>query len=397
MRLSARAQKVEPFHAMAVGDRAAHLERGGARVIRLCLGEPDFGAPPAVRDAMASMMDGRGLSYTAALGTPELRQAIADFYLDRHEVEVDPSRVVITSGASSALLLAVAALVDVGDDVVIADPSYPCDRQLIDSFGGHVVAVPTTSATAFQLTRQLVEQAWTRATSAVMLASPANPTGTSIPVHEMAGICAWARDHDAARIVDEIYLDLADHEEGRPRRSVLSLDPEAIVINSFSKYFAMTGWRLGWMVVPEALIPTIERLAMNYFLCASTPAQLAAVSCFTPGSLAVCEERRLELLTRREIVLTGLNDIGLSVPVPPDGAFYVYFDVGERGWDSWDFCHRVLEETHVALTPGRDFSVIDGERYVRLSYTASDGDLREGLDRLSKFVAAYAPEDATRN
>ena len=389
MTLSQRARRVEPFYAMAFGDRAAELERQGVHVVKLCLGEPDFGAPPTVREAMVGVMDGRPLPYSSALGQPALREAIAGFYRDRHELLVDPSRIAVTSGASAALLLALAATVDPGSEVIMADPTYPCNRQLVETFAARVVSVPTTPATRFQLDRALVEAAWTDDTRAVMMASPANPTGTSIARDELGRICEFARERGAWRIVDEIYLNLSDHDEhGNSPRSVLSVDDDALVINSFSKYFAMTGWRLGWCVMPEELVEPIERLAMNYFLCASTPAQLAALACFTPESLAVCEERRLELLARRALVLEELAHMGLPVPATPNGAFYVYFDVSATGLGSWEFCERVLREAHVALTPGRDFGASAGERYVRLSYTASREHLQEGLARLGAFVTS---------
>ena len=389
MTLSQRARRVESFYAMAFGDRAAELERQGVHVVKLCLGEPDFGAPPTVREAMVGVMDGRPLPYSSALGQPALREAIAGFYRDRHELLVDPSRIAVTSGASAALLLALAATVDPGSEVIMADPTYPCNRQLVETFAARVVSVPTTPATRFQLDRALVEAAWTDDTRAVMMASPANPTGTSIARDELGRICEFARERGAWRIVDEIYLNLSDHDEhGNSPRSVLSVDDDALVINSFSKYFAMTGWRLGWCVMPEELVEPIERLAMNYFLCASTPAQLAALACFTPESLAVCEERRLELLARRALVLEELAHMGLPVPATPNGAFYVYFDVSATGLGSWEFCERVLREAHVALTPGRDFGASAGERYVRLSYTASREHLQEGLARLGAFVTS---------
>lgn len=392
MKLSKRALATAPFHAMAISARANELAAtataaDGRRVINLSLGEPDFGAPPAVREAMRQVMDGRPLPYTAALGLPELRRAIAGFYRERHGVVVDPGRVVITSGASAALLLAVAATVDVGDDVVLADPSYPCNRQLIESFGGQALLVGTNAESRFQLTRAAVERVWTPSTTAVMVASPANPTGTSVAAAELASIFEFARHSGAWRIVDEIYLELADREDdGSASATALRSDPDAIVVSSFSKYFGMTGWRLGWMVLPESLIGPVERLAMNYFLCASSPAQLAALACFTPGTLRVCEERRQELLARRKIALDGLAAIGLPAQVVPDGAFYVYFDVSDAGVDAATFCHRALEEAHVALTPGLDFGDATSRTHVRLSYTASREDLAEGVARLGELV-----------
>ncbi|MEU9910691.1 pyridoxal phosphate-dependent aminotransferase [Streptomyces sp. NPDC051001] len=389
MRISQRAQSVAPFYAMEFGKRAAALEAQGHHVVKLSLGEPDFGAPPAVVEAMRTAMDGRPMSYTEALGMPSLRQAIAGFYGERHGVDVDPGRVVVTAGASAALVLGAAALVDAGDEVLIGDPSYPCNRQIMESFGARVTLVPTSAASRFQLDADSVRSHWTDGTRGIMVATPSNPTGTSIPEGELAALCDLARERDAWRIVDEIYLDLGDHDDqDRPPRSALSYDPDAVVINSFSKYFGMTGWRLGWCVVPEILVPALERLAQNYFLCASTPAQHAALACFTPDSLAVCEERRAEFGRRRALVLDGLAQLGLPVPVPPDGAFYVYFDVSGTGLTSWEFCARALQEAHVALTPGRDFGVGTAETHVRLSYAASAGELREGIARLGKFVGA---------
>lgn len=389
MKLAQRARTAEPFHAMAIGQRATEIEASGRHVVKLSLGEPDFGAPPAVREAMREVMDGRPLPYTPALGLPALRQAIAGFYRDEHGVTVDPARIVITSGASAALLLVTAATTEAGDEVVIADPSYPCNRELVRSFGGSLVSVPTSAATRYQLDLASVDAAWTERTSAIMIASPSNPTGTSIPYDELTAICALARDRDAWRIVDEIYLDLADPApDGEPARTVLAVDPDAIVIGSFSKYFGMTGWRLGWAVLPEALLTGVERLAVNYFLCASAPGQVAALAAFTPESLALCEERRQELAARRGLVLDGLAAIGLPVPVAPDGAFYVYIDVSGTGMDAWSFCEEALETAHVALTPGRDFAMATADTHVRLSYAASRAELTEGIARLGRFLDA---------
>ena len=387
MRLSSRATTVEPFHAMAFGARAGELAAAGHHVIRLSLGEPDFGAPPAVREAMRQVMDGRPLPYTPALGLPALREAIAGFYRARHGVDVDPGRILVTSGASAALLVVLAATVAPGTEVVMADPSYPCNRALVETFGGQVVSVPTSVATRYQLDAAGMTASVSDRTSAVMIASPSNPTGTSIPFDELTRICEQARERDLWRIVDEIYLELADHApDGTAPQSVLAADPEAIVVSSFSKYFSMTGWRLGWAALPEVLVEPAERLAMNYFLCASTPAQMAALECFTPDTLALCEERRVELLARREIALAGLAALDLPVPVPPDGAFYAYFDVSGTGMDAWTFCERALEEAHVSLTPGRDFAVATADTHVRLSYAASREDLQEGLARLRQIL-----------
>lgn len=383
-----RAQEVQPFRAMVFGERADRMNAEGGDVIKLCLGEPDFGAPPAVREEMRNLMDGRSLPYTAARGLPELRRAISQFYAQRHHVEVSPSRIVVTMGGSAALVLAVAACVDPGDEVIVADPSYPCNRELVKSFGGTVVDVPTTAASRYHLNASLLAQAWSTATKAVMVTSPSNPTGTSIPFQTLDEVCRFARERGAWSIVDETYLDLADTiANGQKVRSVLSCDPRAITVNSFSKYFGMTGWRLGWAVVPEELVPAVDNLATNYFLCAPTPVQYAALKCFTPESYEVCDARRKEFHTRRQIVLEGLSSIGVSVPVVPDGAFYVYFDVSSTGLDAWTFCERALEEAHVALTPGKDFGEATAATHVRLSYAASREKLEEALRRLGRFMA----------
>ncbi|WP_239457370.1 aminotransferase class I/II-fold pyridoxal phosphate-dependent enzyme [Bifidobacterium pullorum] len=387
--LSKRAREAQPFRAMVFGEKADRMIAAGIPVVKLSLGEPDFGAPPAVRQAMRDQYDGRALPYTAALGLPELRQAIAGFYRERHGVDLDWRRVIITAGGSAALLLATALTVDPGDGVIIADPSYPCNRELVRSFGGEVISVPTDATSRFHLTPELVERHWSGHVAAVMITSPSNPTGTTIPYDALAGVCALARGRGAWRIVDETYLDLADREaDGSAVRSVLTCDPDAIVCGSFSKFFGMTGWRLGWAVVPEATLEAVDNLATNYFLCAHTPTQHAALACFTPESLAECERRRQELLARRRITLDGLARIGLPVEVEPNGAFYAYCSVERTGLDAWTFCERALDEAHVALTPGRDFGPATADTHVRLSYAASREALAEGLDRLGRFVTA---------
>jgi aspartate/methionine/tyrosine aminotransferase len=387
MKFSQRAQAIDPFFAMEFGKRAAALEAQGHHVIKLSLGEPDFGPPPAVLEAARTAVEGGSLPYTAALGIPALREAIAGFYLREHGVTIAPARIIVTAGASAALLLVTAALVDPGDEVIVGDPSYPCNRQFLSSFGAQVKLVPTDASSRFQLSADSVRANWSAGTKGLMIATPSNPTGTSVTPAELRAICAWAREHDAWRIVDEIYLNLGDRDEaGRAPQTVLASDDGAVVINSFSKYFGMTGWRLGWAVVPEALVPTMERLAQNYYICASALSQQAALACFTPESLAACEARRVEFARRRELVLKGLAGIGLPVPVPPGGAFYVYFDVSGTGLTSWQFCERALDEVHVALTPGKDFGNVGADQYVRLSYAASADSLNEAIRRLGTLM-----------
>lgn len=385
------AKQIAPFLAMEFSKHAALLEGQGQKIIKLSVGEPDFGALPAVRKAMCDVMDGRSLTYTSALGLPELRRLIAEFYLHAHGVKLDPSRVVVTAGASAALLLVTAALVDRGDEVIMSDPSYPCNRQFLSSFGANVQLIATDASTRFQLTTSAIRERWTENTKGLMIATPSNPVGTSVPVNELKDMCTWARDHGAWRVVDEIYLGLSDGENGGRPVSALNVDDGAIVINSFSKYFGMTGWRLGWCIVPLELVPVMERLAQNFYICPSTPVQYAALSCFTPESISICESRRQELRHRRELALQGLESIGLSIPVKPDGAFYVYIDVSVTGLTAMEFCKRALAEAGVAVTPGGDFGQFDADRYVRLSYAVAESDLREGIKRLGKFMKLLQP------
>jgi aspartate/methionine/tyrosine aminotransferase len=386
LRLADRTHAITPFLAMEFSKHAAVLEAQGHRIIKLNVGQPDFGAPPEVVRAMHAALDDNRTAYTPALGIWELRRGIARHYAKLHGVEIDPGRVLITAGASAALLLLTAALVNPGDQVLVADPSYPCNRHFLSSFGAEVVLVPTTPATRYQLDAQLVRQHWGPRTRGVMVATPSNPTGTSIPAAELAQLCRDVAERDGWRIVDEIYLGLQDGKAP----SVLTTDSEALVINSFSKYFGMTGWRLGWCVVPAEMVPVLERLAQNYYICASAPAQHAAVACFDDASIAICEQRRAHLAERRARVVRGVTELGLSVPVVPDGAFYVYIDIRSTGLDAMTFCERVLHEAHVALTPGHDFGRAHAAAHVRLSYAASDADLDEAMQRLAHVMPRLA-------
>ena len=389
MNYSQRAQAISPFLAMAFGEKAARLEAQGKHIVKLNLGEPDFGAPPEVLQAMQELAgNAAALPYTSALGLPELRAAIAGFYRTAHQLDIAPQRVVVTAGASAALLLLAAALVDEGDKVIMADPSYPCNRQFIKAFGGNVHLVPTQADSHFQLNNALLQQHWQAGTRGLMLATPSNPTGTAVAPDELAAMCEFTRSQDAWRIVDEIYLNLHHGEGKNAPTSALAFDNDAFVINSFSKYFGMTGWRLGWCVVPEHAVAVMERLAQNYYICPSTLAQKAALQCFTPNSIALCESRRQSLITRKKLVLAGLGRCGLSVPMQPDGAFYVYIDVSSTGLTAMNFCERVLQEAHVALTPGNDFGDFQGEQYVRLSFASNEAELAEGLERLGGFMQA---------
>lgn len=386
-RLSQRARDFQPFYAMAVAAEAGRLAGEGRDIIRLSLGEPDSGAPPRVLRALEALSDGRPLPYTDALGAPQLRRAIAERYGRMHGVSIAPERVCITAGASAALLLVSAALVDPGDEVLLGDPSYPCNRQFLSAFGARVRLIETTPASRYQLDSGLVEENWGEHTRGVLIASPSNPTGTRVPLEELDRICSFARARGGWRVIDEIYLDLADDLPGGARpKSALSIDPGAIIISSFSKYFGMTGWRLGWAIVPEDMVESMDRLSQNLLICAPTPAQYAALECFHPDSIAWCEQRRELFAERRRVAIEGLEALGLKVSVAPEGAFYVYFDVSGTGMSADGFCDRALHDYGVALTPGRDFGPATASTHVRLSCAASIEAIREGIARLAPLL-----------
>ncbi|WP_425593426.1 aminotransferase class I/II-fold pyridoxal phosphate-dependent enzyme [Alteromonas stellipolaris] len=399
LKYATRATTLSPFLAMAYGEKATALSNQGHDVIRLNLGEPDFGAPTPVVEAMKQSLSQADYPYTSALGLPELRSAIAQFYETQHNVDIPASRIVVTAGASAALLLVSAALVENGDKVILGDPSYPCNRRFLNTFGGEVTLVPTSSEQQFQLTHDDVTNHWDSKTKGVLIASPANPTGTAIAQEELFSIGETCKQKDGFLIVDEIYLNLdlredspSTAEQPAPLNTVLaneSLHNNTIVINSFSKYFGMTGWRLGWCVVPEGMTQVMERLAQNLFICPSTLAQQAALACFTPESLAQCEQKKVLLRTRASFVMQAIADMGLSIDATPDGAFYAYINIEPTGLTAIEFCDRLLEEEYVALTPGDDFGEHNATRYVRLSFATEIGRLKEGLARIKRFVETY--------
>lgn len=381
--IAARAARIEPFFVMEIAKAAARLEAEGRSIIHMSIGEPDFTAPATVRSAARSAIDSGLTQYTPALGLDRLRVAIARWYGSVHDIDLDPGRVVVTAGASAALLLAFAALVERDTEVLMPDPSYPCNRHFVSVFEGAARLVPCGPQTRFQLDGERVESHWGERTRGVMLASPSNPTGTSIPPDVLRELLAAVRQRGGFAAIDEIYQGLS--YDATPR-SALALDPEVIVLNSFSKYFCMTGWRLGWLVVPSALLPAVEKLAQNLFICPSAVAQHAAIACFEPETLAIYEARRIEFMRRRDFLVPALQDIGFRIPVVPDGAFYIYADVSAFGVDSWRFAFDVLEKAGVCIVPGRDFGSADPDRYVRFSYATSIERLEEAVARLHSHL-----------
>jgi len=394
MKISRRAERIEPFYVMEVAKAATALAREVAHtstpMIFLNIGEPDFTAPPLVQEAAIKAVRDGLTHYTQATGLVELRERISHWYLTRFNVTVAAERIVVTAGASAALQLACLALIEAGDEILMPDPSYPCNRHFVSAAEGTAVLIPTSAAERFQLSANQVAAAWSAKTRGVLLASPSNPTGTSIDPDEMRRIHEVVARKGGITLVDEIYLGLSF--EARYGQTALALGEDVISINSFSKYFNMTGWRLGWLVVPLALVPVVERMAQNLFICPSTISQYAALACFEAASLAEYERRRAEFKARRDYFIPALNALGLNVPVAPDGAFYAWADcsaacakLGIK--DSWDLAFEIMHQAHVASTPGRDFGRSETHNFMRFSTASSMSHLQEAIARLKTLLA----------
>ncbi|ARP97312.1 pyridoxal phosphate-dependent aminotransferase [Bordetella genomosp. 13] len=379
-RLALRTEEFRTFHVVELFKQAQALQAAGRDIISLGIGEPDFTAPPQVLEALQRAAAAGQSGYSAPAGLMPLREAIAAFYASEFGAQVDPSRVIVTAGASGALALACAALVNPGAEVLMPDPSYPANGNFVLSAGGRPRLIPSSAAKRFQLSAQDVREHWGPATQGVLVASPSNPTGTSIAPAELAQLLAAVRERGGYAIVDEIYLGLSYDEAAR---SALTLDDDVIIINSFSKYFHMTGWRLGWMIVPASIAATVEKMAGSLAICAPTLAQHAALACFAPATMKIYEQRREAFRQRRDYLLPEFERLGLPVPVRPDGAFYIYADLAGLGVDSREFSQRLLLEAGVAAVPGVDFGPAHGAHTMRFSYAT-------GLDRLQEAVARMA-------
>ena len=378
-----RLSDIEPFYVMKILARAHELEREGRSVVHMEVGEPDFDtAAPIVEAGIRALRAGE-THYTAAMGIAPLREAIADFYERRYSLDLNPHRVAVTPGATDALQLVLAALVDPGDEVILTDPGYPCNRHYVRMMEGRAVWIPVTAETGYQLTAELVEKHWTPKTKAVLVASPANPTGTMVAREEMLALSELTKRRGAALIVDEIYHGLT---YGVKAESVLEINDEAFVINSFSKYFGMTGWRIGWLVAPDRFVEDIDKLAQNLVLAVSTPAQHAALAAFGDEAMAIHEERRATFSKRRDFLLPALKELGFKIPASPVGAFYLYADCSDLTQDSSECAARILEEVGVAVTPGKDFGSHRSSEHIRFAYTTSIENLREGVSRLERFL-----------
>lgn len=388
LRLASRVDQIEPFYVMEVAKRAAAMAetaacdpaQGGRPMVYLNIGEPDQTACSRVQAAARAVIDSGRTAYTEAAGLKSLRKAISGWYAQRHGLDVDPRRILVTAGASAALQLAMLALVEPGDEVICADPSYPCNRHFVTAAGGRARLVATDAGQRYALTQDQVARHWTDSTRGVLLASPSNPTGTSIDPLQLQALVAQVRQRSGWVVADEIYLGL--NYEDRYGQSALALGEDVWSVNSFSKYFGLTGWRLGWLVVPSEAVPAVERLAQNLYICASTVAQHAALACFETQSLKEYERRRGEFMRRRDFIIAALPEIGWPVPVAPDGAFYAWIDTAGIARDSWDLCLQLMRHAQVTLAPGRDFGPATAAGHARLSFASSMDSLREAVRRM---------------
>jgi aspartate/methionine/tyrosine aminotransferase len=383
---SRRSQEIEPFHVMSLLARAQALEQAGHDVIHLEIGEPDFTtAAPIVRAGQAALAAGH-TRYTAARGLPALREAIAGFYQDRYQVQIDPERILVTPGGSGALLLASSLLVDPGKHWLLADPGYPCNRHFLRLVEGAAQLVPVGPETAYQLTPDLVARRWNADSVGALVASPANPTGTVLSAAQLAALSQSLKARGGHLVVDEIYHGLT---YGMDAASVLQVDDDAFVLNSFSKYYGMTGWRLGWLVAPPQAVRELEKLAQNLYISASSIAQHAALACFEPESIAIFEQRRAAFRERRDYLLPALRALGFRIEVEPEGAFYLYADVSAFTEDAQAFCAHFLETEHVAFTPGLDFGHHRANAHVRLAYTQEVPRLEEAVRRIARGLETW--------
>ncbi|MEZ5510957.1 MAG: pyridoxal phosphate-dependent aminotransferase [Gammaproteobacteria bacterium] len=386
MDTAARVNRIKSFHVMALLDRAKQLEAQGRDIIHLEVGEPDFATPDNVVEAgVAAMRQGK-TRYTAPSGLPELRRAIAGFYRQRYGVTVDPCRVIVTPGASGAISLVTALLFNPGDGVLLADPGYPCNDNFLHLLGALPQRVAAGPDTGYQLTAAQVASHWQENTRGVWVASPSNPTGTLLDLAALQALHAAVDARKGALLVDEIYHGLT-YGVDAPTALALS-DPQSslFVINSFSKYFNMTGWRLGWLVAPECHMEALDRLAQNFFLAAPTVAQYAALEAFSDTSIALYEQRRQILQQRRDYLLQALPALGFQIRCVPQGAFYLYCDVSTITGDSFAFCQQLLEQTGVAITPGIDFGDYQAQQHVRIAYTQGQERLAQAVARIGGFI-----------
>ncbi|MBX9848230.1 MAG: pyridoxal phosphate-dependent aminotransferase [Rhodocyclaceae bacterium] len=378
-----RMQHISPFHVMELVARAKELEQQGRDIVHMEVGEPDFPTPaPIIAAAQDFLASGNGF-YTAALGLPALRAAISSHYSKRYGCTVPAERIVITTGASASLLLALGVLVDRDEEWLLPDPGYPCNANFVHLLEGRVVRIKTQAAYQFQPTATEVDAAWTPATRGLLVASPANPTGTLLDEAAMRSLHSTVRQKGGTLVVDEIYHGLT---YGCDAFSACGLSDDIFVINSFSKYYGMTGWRLGWLVVPPAYMRDVEKLAQNLYIAPPTLAQHAALAAFSTETQDILEQRRRAFEHRRDVLQQGLSALGFSITSQPQGAFYVYADISAFADDSQIFARDLLEQAGVAATPGLDFGPAEAKHHMRFAYTTDIARIEEGLARIARFI-----------
>lgn len=376
-------EQIKPFHVMRVMSRAKALEVSGRDIIHMEVGEPDFATPRPIIKAGKQFLETGNVHYTEAKGLLALREKIATFYRDKYAVNISPERIFITPGASGALAVALAALLNAGDEVLIADPGYPCNTNLISLYGGCAKAVDVFARDDYQLNGNSIKSAWSDNTTGVMLASPSNPTGTLLSASDMAKLIDVVAEKNGFLISDEIYHGLV---YGKRATSALEFSDDVFVLNSFSKFFGMTGWRLGWLIVPEAVIESANKLIQNLFIAAPTHSQYAALAAFDKDTQLILEQRCDEFKIRRDVLYTGLQELGFKTVNKPEGAFYIYADCSAMTNDSFTFALDLLETAGVAITPGIDFGENQPQRYLRFAYTTSVERIQEGLRRIKTFL-----------
>ncbi len=389
--IARRMADIQPFHVMDLLARARLLEARGRDIVHMEIGEPDFVTPAPIREAAKRALDAGHTHYTPTLGLPALREAISAFYRSDYGVDVPPERIIVTPGASGALLLTLGVLVDPGDQVLMADPGYPCNRHFTRLLEGEALGVPVGPQTDYQLTAGLLLANWGERSVAALLASPSNPTGTLVRGDNLRAMQAVVAERGGRLIVDEIYHGLVYAGDKSHSHTALAISDQLFVINSFSKYFCMTGMRLGWLVAPETYVREIDKLAQNIFLAAPTLSQHAALAAFEPASRAILDEQRDAFRRRRDFLLPALRELGFGIPCAPQGAFYLYADCSRFSDDSAVLAATLLEQAGIAVTPGKDFGVNAPQCHLRFAYTTAMVELEKGVERLAKFLSTQAP------
>ena len=365
--------------------RCKEMEAQGRDIVHMEIGEPDFASPePVVRAGITALQE-HNTYYTAAIGLAELRKKISEYYWRRFRTEVKPEQIIITPGASGALQLIYAFALQTHKLIMLSDPSYPCNHNLAKLFGGSAVAIPVEADTQFHLTKKLIKRHWHNNVAAVLVASPSNPTGTLCDVKQLIEMADWLATKNRLLIVDEIYQGLC---YGKTSETIAGQRDNIFVLNSFSKYFGMTGWRVGWLVAPEQAVDELDAIAQNTYLATATIAQHAAIAAFSAETHAILERRRDIFQQRRDLLCDSLQAMGIEVPVIPQGAFYIYANISKFSEDSFAFCKLLLETKGVAVTPGCDFGEHRANEYVRFAYTTSEARLRAGMQRLQEFIVA---------